>query len=213
MKETLTGLSAAGYKVTGPRRRILDALRMASGPLTAQEVAASAGTSVASTYRALALLVELGVISETPDLGEPGSGESTPATLASPTRAPAHGIDEAAPDGHDSHDSHESHESRGKRYALCSTSGHHHHFVCRACHATLDVTCGALESAFAELERERGVVVERHEVTLLGLCAPCHRQVDAETALAAVSSAEGDEPDDKQQLRSQTGAHGMEAHA
>ncbi len=157
MRETLTGLSAAGYKVTGPRRRILDALRMAPGPLTAQEVAASAGTSVASTYRALALLVELGVISETPDLGEPdANAESTPIAPTRVTMHEAHEAREAALDSHDSH------ESRGKRYALCSTSGHHHHFVCRACHATLDVTCGALESAFAELERERGVVVERH---------------------------------------------------
>lgn len=210
MRETLTGLSAAGYKVTGPRRRVLDALRAAPGPLTAQEVVASAGTSVASTYRALALLVELGVISETPDLGEPVGAEPTP---TAPTRAAPHEPHETAQHGHDGHESHDGHENRGKRYALCSTSGHHHHFVCRACHSTLDVTCGALESAFAELERDRGVVVERHEVTLLGLCAACHHQAGAEAARAVQSSPGVDEQDDEQRMRNHTGAHGMGAHA
>ena len=62
-------LEDAGYRLTEPRRRVLDALRMAAGPLTAQDVAERAGASVASTYRVLALLVELGLVSETPDDG------------------------------------------------------------------------------------------------------------------------------------------------
>lgn len=63
-------LEEAGYRLTEPRRRVLVALRAASGPLTAQDVAERAGASVASTYRVLALLVELGLVSETPDDGE-----------------------------------------------------------------------------------------------------------------------------------------------
>lgn len=62
-------LEDAGYRLTEPRRRVLDALRTAGGPLTAQDVAERAGASVASTYRVLALLVELGLVSETPDGG------------------------------------------------------------------------------------------------------------------------------------------------
>lgn len=62
-------LEDAGYKLTEPRRRVLDALRTAAGPLTAQDVAERAGASVASTYRVLALLVGLGLVSETPDDG------------------------------------------------------------------------------------------------------------------------------------------------
>ena len=62
-------LEDAGYRLTEPRRRVLDALRTAAGPLTAQDVAERAGASVASTYRVLALLVELGLVSETPDDG------------------------------------------------------------------------------------------------------------------------------------------------
>lgn len=62
-------LEEAGYRLTEPRRRVLDALGAAVGPLTAQDVADKAGASVASTYRVLALLVELGLVSETPDDG------------------------------------------------------------------------------------------------------------------------------------------------
>lgn len=62
-------LEEAGYRLTEPRRRVIDALRAAPGPLTAQDVAERAGASVASTYRVLALLVELGLVSETPDDG------------------------------------------------------------------------------------------------------------------------------------------------
>lgn len=62
-------LEDAGYRLTEPRRRVLDALRTAEGPLTAQDVAERAGASVASTYRVLALLVGLGLVSETPDEG------------------------------------------------------------------------------------------------------------------------------------------------
>ena len=140
-------LSDAGYKVTEPRRKILEALQEAHGPLTAQEVAVVAGTSVASTYRALGLLVELGVVSETPDpADESGASE-----------------DESA-------------DPRGRRYALCSAAGHHHHFYCRACHATLDVACEALERALAELAAESGLAVERHDVMLRGVCGACQRR-------------------------------------
>ena len=62
-------LEDAGYRLTEPRRRVLDALQTAAGPMTAQDVAERAGASVASTYRVLALLVELGLVSETPDEG------------------------------------------------------------------------------------------------------------------------------------------------
>ena len=134
----LNRLGEAGYKVTKPRRRVLDLLREAERPLTAQEVAERAGTSVASTYRVLALLVQLGTV-----------GEVTDSAVAS---------DE---------------EPRGKRYALCSATGHHHHFVCRTCHATFELACEPLERALAELERTTGLAVERHEFTLRGQCANC----------------------------------------
>lgn len=150
----LDRLSLAGYKITEPRRRVLSALREAGAPLTAQEVAARAGSSVASTYRALTLLAQLGLVSE---LTEP-MGEREPHMDG------AEGLGEA----------------RGKRYALCASQEHHHHFTCRSCHMTLEVTCDALEQALTDLEAATGALIERHEVTLRGLCGACRSQTGAE---------------------------------
>lgn len=150
-------LSEAGYKLTTPRRRILEALRAADAPLTALEVAARAGVSVASTYRALALLAELGAVSEITD-----------------PCAERAGFGESAAEA----------EARGRRYAICATAGHHHHFTCRSCHATLDVASSALEQALAEIERTTGAHIERHQITLGGLCAGCQHVSDEHTATA-----------------------------
>lgn len=135
-------LVAAGYKLTTPRRRVVEALRGAAGPRTAQEVAEMAGTSVASTYRVLALLVSLGVVSELED----GGMSATPA---------------------------QGYEARVRRYALCTASGHHHHFICRSCHAVIEVASEALERVLAELGQASGLSIDGHEVTLRGQCARC----------------------------------------
>ena len=88
-------LEDAGYRLTEPRRRVLDALREAPGPLTAQDVAERASASVASTYRVLALLVELGLVSETPDNGAalPGCEAccsiNAGATMSKPSSSPS----------------------------------------------------------------------------------------------------------------------------
>ncbi|HEY7851234.1 MAG TPA: transcriptional repressor [Ktedonobacterales bacterium] len=153
-------LSEAGYKLTAPRRRILAVLRATDMPLTALEVAARSGVSVASTYRALALLADLGAVSETND---PCAERMTGQVVAA---------GELAADA----------DARGRRYAICTATGHHHHFICRACHATLDVSSVAMETALAEIEQATGVRIERHDITLGGLCAACQRAADAATA-------------------------------
>lgn len=145
-------LAQAGYKLTTPRKRILDALRTANMPLTALEVAARSGVSVASTYRALALLAELGAVSEIGDLCAERAGAAG-SVISGESTAEA--------------------EARGRRYAICTTTGHHHHFTCRACHTTLDIASPALETALAEIEQTIGARIERHDITLGGLCAGC----------------------------------------
>lgn len=147
----MTVFHTSGLKETGPRRRVLEALRAAAEPLTAQEVAARTRTSLASTYRALALLVELGIAGEITDVA--------PSSAAGGERGSA--------------------EARRRRYVLCSAEGHHHHFICRSCRHLADVASLALERALsraaAELEAERGVRIEEHELTLWGLCAACRQ--------------------------------------
>lgn len=141
----MTLFHEAGRKETKPRRRVLEALRAAPGPLTAQEVAQRAGTSLASTYRVLALLVELGLVAESGDGGAASDAVGLP--------------------------------THGRRYTLCSSVSHHHHFLCRSCHRICDVESDALELALrqvaAELEVSRGLRIEEHELTLRGQCAEC----------------------------------------
>lgn len=132
-------LSDAGYKMTEPRRRVLEALKQAPEAWTAQHIANYAKTSVASTYRVLSLLVTLGVVSEVPDLDE--TNAST--------------------------------EGRVQRYALCVLPVHHHHFVCRSCHAIVEVASDKLEQALALMAQTYGLSLEHHEVTLSGQCAHC----------------------------------------
>lgn len=157
-------LVQTGHKLTAPRRRVLETLRAAGEPLAAQEVAARAGTSVASTYRALALLAELGIVSEVEEHGGGAAGVAIGASTGDEGRV------EGRAEGHT------------RRYALCTLRGHHHHFVCRACHATLDVQSEALERALDELERRVGLDIERHEVLLSGRCPRCNGHAPTDPA-------------------------------
>ncbi len=136
----LDRLSDAGFRLTGPRRRMLAALREEGAPATAHTLATRAHTSLASTYRILALLVDLGLVSEVT-----GGG----------------GQDQGSAEGHT------------RRYTLCSNEGHHHHFVCRACHSTVEVASEPLEQALADLAAYQGLRLEEHEITLRGRCARC----------------------------------------
>jgi Fur family ferric uptake transcriptional regulator len=136
----LDRLSDAGFRLTAPRRRVLAALREASAPATAHALAARARTSLASTYRTLALLVNLGLAGEVAESGAP---------------------DQMGADTH------------SRRYTLCSSAGHHHHFVCRSCHTTVEVASEPLERALADLAAHHGLRIEEHEITLRGRCARC----------------------------------------
>lgn len=159
-------LAQTGHKLTVPRRRVLEALAGAAGPLAAQEVAERAGTSVASTYRALALLVELGMVSEVEEHGVGATAGAIGSTGGG--------------------------EGRTRRYALCTLRGHHHHFVCVDCHTTLDVQSEALERALADLERRVGLDIERHEVLLSGRCPRCSRHTPGSPTEPGESAAVGD---------------------
>jgi Fur family transcriptional regulator, ferric uptake regulator len=50
--------------------------------------------------------------------------------------------------------------------------GHHHHFHCRACDEVYDLSACPVEVP-ADRQVSRGFTVERHELTLYGLCPDC----------------------------------------
>ena len=126
-------------------------------------VAARAGTSLASTYRVLALLVQLEIVVEAAD------GVAASERAGSEREAEAQsGATSGATSGTN---------MRSRRYALCSSAGHHHHFICRSCHSIRDVRSDALERALARVAAELGAAsglrIEGHELTLRGQCAEC----------------------------------------
>lgn len=49
----------------------------------------------------------------------------------------------------------------------------HHHFVCRACQAVIDVPCAAVSTPCLTALDELPGKVERAQVVYSGLCAPC----------------------------------------
>lgn len=52
-----------------------------------------------------------------------------------------------------------------------SDRGHHHHFHCRVCSRVLDLAGCPLH--LHESSVPSGFVVERHEITLVGICSAC----------------------------------------
>lgn len=57
-------------------------------------------------------------------------------------------------------------------YRRCS-SGHHHHLVCRACGATVEVEGPAVERWARAVATEHGFVDVEHTVEVFGTCRPC----------------------------------------
>jgi Fe2+ or Zn2+ uptake regulation protein len=64
--EALKLLRAAGLRLTGPRRRMLEALMQASGPLAAEEIRAQTGGDLSTVYRNLGAFVEAGLLEGLP---------------------------------------------------------------------------------------------------------------------------------------------------
>ena len=58
-------------------------------------------------------------------------------------------------------------------YRRCTTSGHHHHLVCRGCGRTEEIMAKAVEAWAATIAAEHGFTDVTHDVELYGLCERC----------------------------------------
>jgi len=58
-------------------------------------------------------------------------------------------------------------------YRRCTTSGHHHHLVCRSCGRTEEIMARSVEAWAAAIAAEHGFTAVTHDVELYGLCASC----------------------------------------
>lgn len=57
-------------------------------------------------------------------------------------------------------------------YRRCSED-HHHHLVCRACGATVEITGGQVETWAADVAREHGFSDVSHTIEIFGMCGDC----------------------------------------
>ena len=58
-------------------------------------------------------------------------------------------------------------------YRACSTSGHHHHLICRQCGTTAEIQADAVEAWAQTVAAEHGFTQAEHVVDVFGLCADC----------------------------------------
>jgi Fur family transcriptional regulator, ferric uptake regulator len=68
-------------------------------------------------------------------------------------------------------------------YRACTTSGHHHHLICRNCGLTVEIEATAVEQWARSTAAQHGFTAAEHVVDIFGLCAAC-------TAASAAPAAE-----------------------
>lgn len=61
-------------------------------------------------------------------------------------------------------------------YRACSTSGHHHHLICRNCGLTVEIEADAVEQWAQRVASDHGFTQAQHVVDVFGLCARCSAQ-------------------------------------
>jgi Fur family ferric uptake transcriptional regulator len=59
-------------------------------------------------------------------------------------------------------------------YRACSTTGHHHHLICRNCGLTVEIEADAVEEWAKKVASEQGFTQAQHVVDVFGLCAECN---------------------------------------
>ncbi|THG33945.1 transcriptional repressor [Glaciibacter flavus] len=60
-------------------------------------------------------------------------------------------------------------------YRACSTTGHHHHLICRNCGLTVEIGAEPVETWAQQVASEHGFTQAAHVVDVFGLCANCTR--------------------------------------
>ena len=58
-------------------------------------------------------------------------------------------------------------------YRACSTSGHHHHLICRSCGKTVEIEASDVEQWARRTAESHGFSEAEHVVDIFGLCEDC----------------------------------------
>jgi len=58
-------------------------------------------------------------------------------------------------------------------YRACSSTGHHHHLICRSCGLTVEIQASDVEEWAHRTAAANGFTQAEHVVDIFGLCAAC----------------------------------------
>jgi len=58
-------------------------------------------------------------------------------------------------------------------YRACSSSGHHHHLICRECGRTVEIEADAVEQWAQNVASTHGFTDAHHVVDVFGVCPSC----------------------------------------
>ncbi len=58
-------------------------------------------------------------------------------------------------------------------YRACTSTGHHHHLICRNCGLTVEIAADEVETWAKGVAAEHGFTGAAHVVDVFGLCANC----------------------------------------
>jgi Fur family ferric uptake transcriptional regulator len=58
-------------------------------------------------------------------------------------------------------------------YRACSSTGHHHHLICRGCGTTVEIQANDVEQWAQRTAASHGFTRAEHVVDIFGLCATC----------------------------------------
>jgi Fur family transcriptional regulator, ferric uptake regulator len=58
-------------------------------------------------------------------------------------------------------------------YRACTTTGHHHHLICRSCGLTVEIAATDVEQWARQTAAAHGFTQAEHVVDIFGLCAAC----------------------------------------
>ncbi len=68
-------------------------------------------------------------------------------------------------------------------YRACTTTGHHHHLICRSCGRTVEIAADEVEEWAKEVAAQHGFTEAAHVVDVFGLCEECARRASDDEAV------------------------------
>jgi Fur family ferric uptake transcriptional regulator len=70
-------------------------------------------------------------------------------------------------------------------YRACTTTGHHHHLICRSCGLAVEIEASDVEAWAHRTAERHGFTQAEHIVDIFGLCADCTKARTEERELPA----------------------------